>query len=844
MKCFWVVSIVFALAATRTASAQPADAGAPDAPPADAAPPDAPPAPNDAPPADAPPARPPDTPAAPPAQPNCTGSLDGHAVDRKSHEPIAGATVTIDGTYVTETNAEGRFTLKNQCPGDHALSVERADYNAGTRTITLGTSAASVELEMDELGKEVITIEDKAPPPPDMRSTTVLSGEALERTRGRALSESLAEVPGVSQLRSSSGLAKPIVRGQFGRRLLILVDGIRHRAQEWGLDHAPEIDPFIADKLTVVRGAAGVRYGPDAIGGAVLVDPPELLQHGYAGEAHLIGMSNGLGGSFATRLQMAPDQLPGFAWQVEGSYRQLAAPSTPDYALDNTGSRQWNVGATAGYRHHDTELKLSASHYQADLGVCSCLRIESAEDFFKQLQQNTPSGVDLYTSELGIDRPYQQVFHDFALARAVHSVEKIGTFTTTLAFQHDRRREYDVVREDTTGPQFDFRLITPELDVAFEHYPVHLSNHVHVRGSAGVVGVAQMHDYGGLPLVPSHRSYGAGIYAIERVIAHDLELEAGARYDILNRTAQIQHLDFLRLVRSGQLEMDACGNGEADPVECASTFHTVSASVGALYRLQEDWSVKLDLSTASRPPNPDEQFLNGTSPTFPVLGLGKPDLKPETTYSVSATTSYSGDHVAAEGSAYVNYIADYIYFAPAIDDNGEPIFDVLSRGSFPRFVTKPVDAVFFGADGGVAVKPHPQLEFGAQVSLVRAKNLTDDSYLVFVPPDHLRGSVTGKQPKLGSFKDGFVTVSGEYVAHQDRFDLRADFAPPPAAYFLLGAELGAETLVGHQTLKLALQGTNLLNTRYRDYTSLLRYFADQPGWQLMLRASMHWGKKP
>ena len=37
---------------------------------------------------------------------------------------------------------------------------------------------------------------------------------------------------------------------------------------------------------------------------------------------------------------------------------------------------------------------------------------------------------------------------------------------------------------------------------------------------------------------------------------------------------------------------------------------------------------------------------------------------------------------------------------------------------------------------------------------------------------------------------------------------------------------------------LALQGTNLLNTRYRDYTSLLRYFADQPGIEIMLRLSV------
>lgn len=238
----------------------------------------------------------------------CTATLDGHAVDARTHEPIAGAAVRVNGSDAGETDASGRFALRGLCSGELAVEVERADYAIGRSTVVLGATG-SVELALTPLAAEVVVVEGKVPDPVDMRSTAVISGEALERTRGRAFSDSLAEVPGVSQLRSASGMAKPIIRGQYGRRTLILVDGVRHRSQEWGLDHAPEIDPFVADKLTVVRGASGVRYGPDAIGGAVLAEPPELLRTpGYAGEAHLIGMSNGLGGSAAARLQAASER--------------------------------------------------------------------------------------------------------------------------------------------------------------------------------------------------------------------------------------------------------------------------------------------------------------------------------------------------------------------------------------------------------------------------------------------------------------------------------------------------------------------------------------------------------
>jgi iron complex outermembrane receptor protein len=73
----------------------------------------------------------------------------------------------------------------------------------------------------------------------------------------------------------------------------------------------------------------------------VVVDPPDLPREpGLRGEAHLVGFSNGLGGSFASRLQGAASTLPGAAFQLEGSVKRLKAPATPEYALDNTGQSE------------------------------------------------------------------------------------------------------------------------------------------------------------------------------------------------------------------------------------------------------------------------------------------------------------------------------------------------------------------------------------------------------------------------------------------------------------------------------------------------------------------------
>jgi len=62
-----------------------------------------------------------------------------------------------------------------------------------------------------------------------------------------------------------------------------------------------------------------------------------------------------------------------------------------------------------------------------------------------------------------------------------------------------------------------------------------------------------------------------------------------------------------------------------------------------------------------------------------------------------------------------------------------------------------------------------------------------------------------------------------------------DFAPPPAAYALLGAEMGFVWRVSRQPMSIILTGTNLLNRAYRDYLDRFRYFADEPGRNIMLR---------
>ena len=90
------------------------------------------------------------------------------------------------------------------------------------------------------------------------------------RTGGATLADALTNVPGVSGSGFSAGSSRPVIRGMDSTRIRILENGTSSSdASDIGPDHGVPIDPLSARSIEVVRGAATLRYGSQAIGGVV-----------------------------------------------------------------------------------------------------------------------------------------------------------------------------------------------------------------------------------------------------------------------------------------------------------------------------------------------------------------------------------------------------------------------------------------------------------------------------------------------------------------------------------------------------------------------------------------------
>lgn len=664
----------------------------------------------------------------------------------------------------------------------------------------------------------------------DTRARTTLSAEELERSAGEGLAQAIAQVAGVRTAPGTADVAKPIIRGQQERRLLVLYDGVRHESQKWGPDHAPEIDPFSAGEISVIRGAAGARYGPDAIGGVILIRPPPLRSEpGVGGEALASFASNGLKPYGALRLDAA--SASGLSLRLEGNAAVGASLSAPDYVLGNTASRTWNLGGAVGYRWDAGRIRASWHHHDLEAGVFYGVSNGTPADFQAQLARDVPVTAQLWSTSYVIDRPQQDVSHDVGLLR-LDTDGAWGSLEATYALQLNRRQELEQVREIVVGPQYDFTLRTHSLDALYSH-PTLGTSLGELTGGLGLQGIFQENVYRGYSLLPNHRSFGGGIFAIERLSLARIDLELGGRYDALSRVAFMNEDDHQRHVRRGSLDGTACAEA-ASGVRCPAAYDAASVSLGMLAHLVPGHlDLKLDLSSASRFPDVDELYLVGTAPSFPVYALGYPDLGVETSWGGSITGGLRLDALQAEVSGFGQRIDDYIYFAPELNEAGEPRFDVTIRGTWPRYAFEPIDAVVHGLDGSVQLGPHAPIGVEARGALVRSLDRASGSHLIGTPPDHLALNLVGRPGGLGPLRDTEASISAELVARQSRTDPDADFAPAPGGYALLGASV--DTTVGRGGVRVGLQAHNLLNTPYRGYTSLLRYYADQPGRDVRIR---------
>lgn len=759
--------------------------------------------------------------------------ISGH-VKTVTGSSLPGCHIHAGSSYLN-TDGNGYFSLTLP-KGKHTISASFVGYRTATKTIDVSADqTVDFVMEADVSVLADVIVSSGARHATAQPKQTLRTRE-LEKFSNASLGDLVREISGVSSLKTGSTVVKPVINGLHSSRVLVINNNVRLEDQQWGLEHAPNLDVNSAGSVSVIKGAGGLQYGGDAIGGVILVDPPKIpIKDTLYGRAIVNSATNGRGGSASASLYKG--YASGWNWTAQGTFKYLGDLESPDYVLSNTGIREKNGSFGLGKRGAHEGFGFFYSYYSAEIGILRASHIGNITDLVNAINSGQPDIVKSFT--YNIDAPKQTVQHHLAKLNYYHDWH-LGRLDVQYSFQFNNRLEYDIRRgENADRPALDLDLATHAVLVDFG-----TDKTKKIRLKAGLTGTYQNNAAnfatGVRPLIPDYNKIDVGGYlTAAQDISEKWQLEAGIRYDF-------SHVDAVKYYLKSRWESQGYsedfGNiitgdfGTQWKTNPVFVYHNISAALGSMFRVTDDLDWFVNAALTRRNPNPSELFSDGLHHSNGQIELGDLRLQQETSLKISTTLSYVKKGFYLELNPHLNRVADFMYLQPTG-------IEYTIRGAFPVWEYRQADAQLYGADVTANCELTEALSYHTTFSYVNGKNLDTNEPLIDMPPARWGNEVRFKSKK---WHDLSLGLRNEWALFQNRYpdnDFYADvlvegvptltlvrISRPPASYNLMhfSAQMSFNTFPKVKTT-IVFGVENILNTSYRDYPNRMRYYADDLG---------------
>ena len=754
------------------------------------------------------------------SQTACNCTLKGKVISKESGEVILGSYVYLKGQKTkAQTDEKGNFKIEKICPGTYLLVCEMSSFNKVETSITLKdhddlTENLSLETH-DEHLMEVMVTGKKTENTSQLKGE--LSAEERSQRNGLSLGEMLKGISGVQSLQTGSSISKPIIHGMHSSRVIILNQGVRQEGQQWGSEHAPEVDPFVSKNIQVIKGPAGLRYGGDAIGGLILMEPNSLPDtSGILGEAQTIFFTNGRQFVTSGLLEGGFKHVNGWGWRVQGTLKNGGNIKTAHYNLANTGVEEQNFSTALGYKNQKFGTDLFISRFQSIIGIYSGSHIGNINDLKTAIASDRPFEIYTPTNFIReVERPNQDITHSLAKFKAYVNLTN-KTIRMNVAYQDNQRLEFDVMRLGKNINTLSFNLETLSSEILIDE----TNSSKLWKGKFGLTFLTQGNLTSGnrvnLPtltssLLPNYYLSNLGIFALERYVNQKMEIDMGLRLDT-------KDIEIHRPIQ----------NYSTNIKRELTNYIGLSGSLGLKYHWTQNFENHLIFARAFRAPSPNELFSNGVHHGAGAYEIGDPLLKGETAYNISLNSLYRTEKLELEIGLYTNTIHHFIYLKPLME-KGEPTFITTVRGSFPAFTYEQIDASFKGMDGQASYSISESWSLQQKTSIVRAYDELNNTYMINIPPDRFEYLIRYQFKKHKQYVSWGLTQ----ISMQKRVEVNADFLPPPKGYILGQVHWG----ISINKFDFGVSVTNAFNQAYRDYLNRFRYFADDQGQNISFRAT-------
>ena len=657
----------------------------------------------------------------------------------------------------------------------------------------------------------------------------VLDAGELERKAMDNIGATVGNEPGIHNSSYGVGAGRPVIHGLGGARVRVMEEQIDTLDVSVSSgDHAVTVDPFIAERVEVLKGSATLLYGSGAIGGVVDVHTgriPDEVPERVHGAIDLRGSDNGDGRNGSFRLDGGGGNV---AWHVDAFTRESDDYDIPGFAESAALHAQEEEehdeeGHDDDHDHEEGDHDEEDEHEEEVSGHLpgSGLEVRGGSAGFSVVGDRGFIGLAVsgLESEYGIPGHSHAHGHDDDHEEEGHHEEEEEHHDDHEDEELHADERTPVVVLDQTRIDFEAGLADPIGGFESLNLRLGINDYEHLENEAGEVGTAFANSAWEARAELTHSPIGAwrgtlggqlghrefsvvgeeaftppvdtssiGLFWVGERPLGELGLEAGLRYDRVEHTP-------------------AHGRSR--------DFSGASASLGLIVPLAEAWGATLLADYSSRAPVGEELFSDSPHPGTGVFEIGNPELDREQARNLAATLNGDGDRWSVQGTFYYTHFPDFIYQAATGEEREG--FDVRRYSQ--------ADATFpgFEVEGRVTVAEWAAgtLDLAAFFDTVSPEiDVSGNDNLPLIPPDRAGVSL--------EFTSDRLRANVDYVRASEQDEV-AEFELPSEGYDDLRARIAWRFRPGDTTVDVFLAGRNLTDDEQRLHTSVVKDLAPQPG---------------
>ncbi|MEM7361034.1 MAG: TonB-dependent receptor [Pseudomonadota bacterium] len=653
------------------------------------------------------------------------------------------------------------------------------------------------------------------------QSSTVVSGEELAREVQGSLGETLSNEAGISSASFGTAVGRPVIHGLGGARVKTTEDKIDSLdVSVISGDHAVTIEPFIADQVTVLKGASTLLFGSNAIGGVVDVEtgriPNQIPEKAIGGRLELRGIDNGDATVAAVRLDGSLSE--NIAWHLDAFSRDADDYDIPGF-VESAAQR-----AAEEEEEHEEEEHEEEEHEEE----------EEERDILEGSRSSSDGGA------FGLSFVGDRGFAGFSVSTLNREYGLVGGHGHEEGHDEDEEHEGEEHEEeeheeeeegvgmiDMEQTRFDFEAQVNNPFAGFEYINFRLGindyEHQEIEGS-GEVGTFFDNDAWEGRVELRHEPIGGfdGVFGLqlnnrefsalgEEAFVIPVESDSVGVFWVGEKS--FDNFDLETGVRLEEVDHSPIDGSLPD-----RDFTSFSASLGMVRNVSEDFAISGLLDITSRTPSIEELYSNGPHLATNAFEIGDPNLDEESAVALSFTSNYRTELINLNATLYFMTFDDYIFQAATGEEEDE----------LPVFVWEQGDAEFTGLDASADVHlgtlAGGDVDMSVRFDIVNARldgPVRED--LPRIPADTLALGLSWKN-LLWHARVNYKRVSAQNDV--------AEFELPTEEYDDLSVFLNRKIEVGNSELDLFFHGRNLTDDEQRNHASIVKDFAPAPGRRL------------